>query len=347
MAEAAAAPQNRFFCHCCKGEIDPKLPEFTCPRCESDFIEEVTEDSSLLENSSTAEANDDAGTLFSELWQLLFMERSALLLDPSTSESESDQSHLQAATVEEDVEGPSEVPVASMGGTDPLVPEAERPSRPPSQGRRQSHTPAVEGLVEMTNYLSLILICLRCNIITFIHSLSISYLSWFCPMPKGPGSIVAAVFGWSVLPTMETQAIAPAALSGMLHSNPGDYAWGQGGLDAVITELLGQFEGTGPPPAEKEMISSLPTVNVSQEQTDSRLECPVCREEYSMGESVKQLPCLHYFHSDCIVPWLELHDTCPVCRKSLDGVDQSIQPPPEPPEPLSIRTDPQEERQAI
>ncbi|XP_020361392.1 E3 ubiquitin-protein ligase RNF115-like isoform X2 [Oncorhynchus kisutch] len=280
MAEAAAAPQNRFFCHCCKGEIDPKLPEFTCPRCESDFIEEVTEDSSLLENSSTAEANDDAGTLFSELWQLLFMEHSALLSDPSTSESESDQSHLQAAAVEGDVEGPSEVPVASVGGTDPLVPELERPSRPPSQGRRQSHTPAVEG-------------------------------------------------------------------SGMLHSNPGDYAWGQGGLDAVITELLGQFEGTGPPPAEKEMISSLPTVNVSQEQTDSRLECPVCREEYSMGESVKQLPCLHYFHSDCIVPWLELHDTCPVCRKSLDGVDQSIQPPPEPPETLSIRTDPQEERQAI
>ncbi|XP_024300073.1 E3 ubiquitin-protein ligase RNF115 [Oncorhynchus tshawytscha] len=301
MAEAAAAPQNRFFCHCCKGEIDPKLPEFTCPRCQSDFIEEVTEDSSLLENSSTAEANDDAGTLFSELWQLLFMEHSALLSDPSTSES--DQSHLQAAAVEGDVEGPSEVPVASVGGTDPLVPEPERPSHPPSQGRRQSHTPAVEGIVQQ-------------------------FLAGLFANNGNPG-------------------IAPAALSGMLHSNPGDYAWGQGGLDAVITELLGQFEGTGPPPAEKEMISSLPTVNVSQEQTDSRLECPVCREEYSMGESVKQLPCLHYFHSDCIVPWLELHDTCPVCRKSLDGIDQSIQPPPEPPETLSIRTDPQEERQAI
>lgn len=23
----------------------------------------------------------------------------------------------------------------------------------------------------------------------------------------------------------------------MLHSNPGDYAWGQGGLDAVITQV--------------------------------------------------------------------------------------------------------------
>lgn len=112
----------------------------------------------------------------SKLWQLLFMEHSALLSDPSTSESESDQSHLQAAAVEGDVEGPSEVPVASVGGTDPLVPEPERPSRPPSQGRRQSHTPAVEGLVEMTNYLSLILICLQCNVITFIHSLSIMVL---------------------------------------------------------------------------------------------------------------------------------------------------------------------------
>lgn len=25
--------------------------------------------------------------------------------------------------------------------------------------------------------------------------------------------------------------------TGMLHSNPGDYAWGQGGLDAVITQV--------------------------------------------------------------------------------------------------------------
>ncbi len=28
--------------------------------------------------------------------------------------------------------------------------------------------------------------------------------------------------------------------TGMLHSNPGDYAWGQGGLDAVITQVAEQ-----------------------------------------------------------------------------------------------------------
>lgn len=39
--------------------------------------------------------------------------------------------------------------------------------------------------------------------------------------------------------------------------------------------------------------------------TGSGLECPVCKDDYGLGERVRQLPCNHLFHDGCIVPWLE------------------------------------------
>ncbi|KAM7384463.1 hypothetical protein PAMA_011689 [Pampus argenteus] len=216
MAEAADRPQHRFFCHCCKCETNPKIPDFICSRCESGFIEEVTEDSSLLENS-TSGASDDSNSLFSELWQLLFMERSALLSHPPSSESDPDDSEQVSA-------GQSRLSPVSPEAA--AVREVEAPSHPDQErSTRPEQRPAVEGIVQQ---------------------------------------FLGGLFANNGNPSA-----APAALSSMLqlHSNPGDYAWGQGGLDAVITELLGQLENTGPPPAEKEMISSLPTVCISQEQT--------------------------------------------------------------------------------
>jgi len=105
-----------------------------------------------------------------------------------------------------------------------------------------------------------------------------------------------------------------------LHGNPGDYAWGRGGLDAIITQLLNHMDGTGPPPMAKENIADIPTVEISSEMREKNTSCSVCWEDFSDGETVKQLECEHCFHSGCIVPWLELHGTCPVCRKELGRV---------------------------
>ncbi|XP_077331756.1 E3 ubiquitin-protein ligase RNF126 [Lithobates pipiens] len=128
--------------------------------------------------------------------------------------------------------------------------------------------------------------------------------------------------------------IAPTAMPnlglgpwGVLHSNPMDYAWGANGLDTIITQLLNQFENTGPPPADNEKIQALPTIKITEEHVGSALECPVCKEDYTIGENVRQLPCNHLFHNDCIIPWLEQHDTCPVCRKSLSGQNTATNPP--------------------
>ena len=48
---------------------------------------------------------------------------------------------------------------------------------------------------------------------------------------------------------------------------------------------------------------------------DQKTQCSVCWEDFSLDEMVNQLRCEHIFHKDCIKPWLELHATCPVCRK--------------------------------
>jgi E3 ubiquitin-protein ligase RNF13 len=46
-------------------------------------------------------------------------------------------------------------------------------------------------------------------------------------------------------------------------------------------------------------------------------DCPICLLEYVVNQSeVVVLPCNqnHHFHHKCIVSWLEINDSCPICR---------------------------------
>ncbi|KAJ4824313.1 hypothetical protein Tsubulata_049083 [Turnera subulata] len=89
----------------------------------------------------------------------------------------------------------------------------------------------------------------------------------------------------------------------------GDYLIGPG-LDFLLQQLAenaGNHYGT--PPADKAAVKAMPTVTVEQD-----LQCPVCLEEFEIGGTGKEMPCLHKFHDECIVRWLELHSSCPVCR---------------------------------
>ena len=70
-------------------------------------------------------------------------------------------------------------------------------------------------------------------------------------------------------------------------------------------------------PASKEAVENLPTVMICEP-----LQCSVCLDDFEKGSVAKEMPCKHKFHVGCIVPWLELHGSCPVCRYELppDGV---------------------------
>lgn len=46
-------------------------------------------------------------------------------------------------------------------------------------------------------------------------------------------------------------------------------------------------------------------------------DCPVCIDRFISGQIVVILPCEHKFHRDCLNPWLEAHNHCPLCRANV------------------------------
>ncbi|CAM8953376.1 unnamed protein product [Rhodiola kirilowii] len=46
-------------------------------------------------------------------------------------------------------------------------------------------------------------------------------------------------------------------------------------------------------------------------------ECCICLTSYEDGAELHTLPCNHHFHSSCIVKWLKMNATCPLCKYNI------------------------------
>ncbi|CAN0924236.1 Probable E3 ubiquitin-protein ligase RHC1A [Linum grandiflorum] len=102
---------------------------------------------------------------------------------------------------------------------------------------------------------------------------------------------------------------------GFARGNGGDYFIGPG-LEELF-EQLSTNDRRGPAPASRSSIDALPTIKITQRHLRSDSHCPVCKDRFESGSEARQMPCNHMYHSDCIVPWLEQHNSCPVCRQEL------------------------------
>lgn len=80
------------------------------------------------------------------------------------------------------------------------------------------------------------------------------------------------------------------------------------------------------PPASKASIDAMPSVDVSKIE-DEDGDCVICLENWGAGAGgadavVKEMPCKHRFHANCIEKWLRIHGSCPVCRYQMPAEDR-------------------------
>ncbi|XP_011636756.1 E3 ubiquitin-protein ligase RNF115 isoform X2 [Pogonomyrmex barbatus] len=296
MAEAVVdgTPMSRFFCHKCSIEIERLLPNYKCPRCSSGFIEEL--ESSSNEGSSGTDMNSedlsdgDTDILSYNVYgssNRPDREREIIeMMGLSIMGLSNTYSNQQSNTNQP----PGTRSYAMLGSRRRAnlsrgLPEGRRSN----SSRRRQETTSLQMPIE--NFIQ-----------DFIFNLS------------GAASLSNSV----------GQDAQPSVFNVRLFlGNPGDYVWGRDGLDAIVTQLLNQMDGTGPPPLTRNQIDEIPTTTITQSQVDCKLQCSVCWEDFKLSEPVRQLPCQHVYHAPCIVPWLELHGTCPICRQNLGDQNQA------------------------
>ncbi|XP_024530267.1 E3 ubiquitin-protein ligase At1g12760 [Selaginella moellendorffii] len=46
-------------------------------------------------------------------------------------------------------------------------------------------------------------------------------------------------------------------------------------------------------------------------------ECCICLSSYEDDAELRELPCNHHFHGSCIVKWLRINATCPLCKYNI------------------------------
>ncbi|XP_038989048.1 E3 ubiquitin-protein ligase RDUF1-like isoform X2 [Phoenix dactylifera] len=71
------------------------------------------------------------------------------------------------------------------------------------------------------------------------------------------------------------------------------------------------------PPASKAAVESMPTVEIAASHIKMDTHCAVCTESFELGTEAREMPCKHIYHQDCILPWLSLRNSCPVCRHEM------------------------------
>jgi hypothetical protein len=52
--------------------------------------------------------------------------------------------------------------------------------------------------------------------------------------------------------------------------------------------------------------------------------CCICLTKYGDDDELRELPCNHLFHVQCVDKWLKINAVCPLCKTEIGGVVRSF-----------------------
>ncbi|KAF9576495.1 hypothetical protein EC968_007973 [Mortierella alpina] len=313
-ASTDAAPTNHgteFWCHqasfprtCCQREITPvMMPDPLCPHCYGEFVEKIEADNDPRAfvqtgpqqhpgegNNSAPGVNEPVNLddLF-RLFQALANPHRVRQQQQQQQQQQPQQQRIPGQMYSTQFifnSGPTTTTRTFSTSTEPNAPLGQQQ---PGAGDHQN-TQSGQGGQEV-HY-------------STDPAAALSGQGFGGPMPMGGGNAPFLFPMGGGFPPMV--------------GNPGDYAWGQGALDDIITQMMDlQNRQHGPVGATEDAINNIPHHTLTAEELESKLDCSVCKDDFTKEDQLLQLPCKHIFHEDCIKPWLKVSGTCPTCRYSL------------------------------
>lgn len=51
--------------------------------------------------------------------------------------------------------------------------------------------------------------------------------------------------------------------------------------------------------------------------------CCICLAKYAHNDELRELPCSHCFHKDCVDKWLKINALCPLCKSEIASSSSS------------------------
>ncbi len=106
---------------------------------------------------------------------------------------------------------------------------------------------------------------------------------------------------------------------------PGGHSHGDGsGLPGGMEGMFNQFMaslmmGMGPPPPQgltRDEVDDLPTFTYQARHPEGSdyTQCSICLMDFEVDDTLRLLPCLHRYHTECVDRWFQQSTLCPLCK---------------------------------